>query len=78
VAFVPTLAREAFDVLLSDRDCAGLRWSRPSSTTRSPVRGVGVAEGMTPCHCFALLASITMRAIVMDSEMMDRTRGLRF
>jgi hypothetical protein len=27
---------------------------------------------------FALLASTTMRAIVTDSEMMDRTRGLRF
>jgi hypothetical protein len=28
---------------------------------------------LTPCHNFALLASITMRAIVMNSEMMDRT-----
>ena len=33
---------------------------------------------IVPSHCFSLLASITMRAIVMDSEMMKRTLGLRF
>jgi len=33
---------------------------------------------LLPSHCFALLASITMRAIVIDSEMIDRTRGLLF
>jgi hypothetical protein len=31
---------------------------------------------LLPGHSFALLASTTMRAIVMDSEMMKRTRGL--
>jgi hypothetical protein len=34
--------------------------------------------GLLPRHNFALLASITMRAIVMDSEMMDCTRELLF
>jgi hypothetical protein len=31
-----------------------------------------------PCHHFALLASITMRAIAIESLMIDRARGLLF
>jgi hypothetical protein len=33
---------------------------------------------MTPSHSFALLASITMRAIVMDSEMNKRSASGQF